>query len=143
MGHCNYDNVVKLESVVDAMKITGSTVKPADCNVCVLGKMTQDRNRTQKSRSNVPLALVHTDLAGPIEPVSSDRYRYTIAFTDDYSSAVFVFFLTNKSDAVEATERFLAESAPFGNVKCLRSDNGSEFTSRAYKALLKKTLHKA
>jgi len=34
LGNCNYDDVVKLESVVDGMKITGSTVKPADCNVC-------------------------------------------------------------------------------------------------------------
>ena len=136
LGNCNYDDVVKLESVVDGMKITGSTVKPADCNV--FGKMTQDRNRTLRSRSTVPLALVHTDLAGPIEPVSNDGYRYTIAFTDDYSGVAFVYFLKSKSDAVETTERFLADSAPFGKVKCLRSENGSEFTSRAYKALLKK-----
>jgi len=41
---------------------------------------------------------------------------------------------------VEATEKFLADSAPFGKVKCLRSDNGSlaHYTSQAYKLLLKK-----
>ena len=138
LGHCNYDDVLKLESVVDGMKVIGNNEKPADCNVCMLGKMTQGRNRNPRCRSTVPLALVHTDLAGPIEPVSSEGFRYAIAFTDDYSGVVFVYFLKSKSDAVEATERFLADSAPFGKVKCLRSDNGSEFLSQAYKSLLKR-----
>lgn len=96
------------------------------------------RSRTLRCRSTVPLALVHTDLAGPIEPVSTEGFRYAITFTDDYSGTVFVYFLKSKSDTVEATEKFLADSAPFGKVKCLRSDNGSEYTSQAYKLLLKK-----
>jgi len=36
LGHCTYDDVLKLESVVDGMKVIGGTEKPADCNVCVL-----------------------------------------------------------------------------------------------------------
>jgi len=35
-------------------------------------------------------------------------------FTDDFSGVIFVYFLRSKSDAVEATEKFLADSAPFG-----------------------------
>jgi len=34
-------------------------------------------------------------------------------------------------------ERFLADSAPYGNVKCMRSDNGGEFTSMNFEALLR------
>ena len=30
LGHCNYNDVLKLQSVVDGMKVTGSTVKPGD-----------------------------------------------------------------------------------------------------------------
>jgi len=138
LGHCSYDDILKLEGVVDGMQVTGKPGKPGDCNVCLLGKMTQGRNRKPRARSTMPLQLVHTDLAGPIEPVSADGFKYAIAFTDDYSGVVFVYFLKNKSDTVEATERFLADSAPFGNVKCLRSDNGSEFTSGAFNSLLKK-----
>ena len=138
LGHCNYDDVLKLQGVVNGMKVIGSTEKLANCSVCVLGKMTQGRSRTPRCRSTVPLSLVHTDLAGPIEPVSSEGFRYAIVFTDDYSGVVFVYFLKSKSDTVEATERFLADSAPFGKVKCLRSDNGTEYTSQAYKSLLKR-----
>ena len=86
----------------------------------------------------MPLELVHTDLAGPIGPTSREGFRYAIIFTDDYSGVAFVYFLKAKSDTMEATERFLADSAPFGKVKCLRSDNGSEYTSEAFKSLLKR-----
>ena len=136
LGHCNYDDVLKLQSVVSGMKVIGSTDRPADCNVCVLGKMTQGRSRAPRCRSTAPLSLVHTDLAGPIEPVSSNGSRYAMVFTDDYSGVAFVYFLKSKSDAVEATEKFLADSAPFGKVKCLRSDNGTEYISQAYKSLI-------
>ena len=33
-------------------------------------------------------------------------------------------FLKNESDTVATTARFLTDSAPFGKVKCERSDNG-------------------
>ena len=138
LGHCNFADVLKLENVVDGMKVVGDKVKPTVCNVCVQGKMTEGRSRKPRDRSAVPLGLVHTDLAGPIEPVSPEGFRYAIVFTDDYSGATFVYFLKNKSDCLEATERFLADTAPIGEVKCLRSDNGSEYTSRAYESLLRK-----
>ena len=138
LGHCNYDDILKLERIVDGMKVTGKNEKPGDCSACLLGKMTQGRSRKPRARATVPLELVHTDLAGSIEPVSTEGFKYAVSFTDDYSGVVFVYFLKSKSNTLEATERFLADSAPFGKVKCLRSDNGSEFTSGAYRSLLRK-----
>lgn len=84
------------------------------------------------------LELVHTDLAGPMRTVSIDGYRYVQSFTDDYSGAILVYFLKSKSDAVQATEKFLADISPYGEVKCIRSDNGTEFTNRDFKTLLTK-----
>ena len=55
------------------------------------------------------------------------------------------YFLKKKSDTVEATKKFLVDVSPFGKVKCLRSDltvkrvrsdNGSEFISKEFEALL-------
>lgn len=136
LGHCNIDDVLNLENVVEGMKVSEDR-KKRDCNICMLGKMTNDRNRNPRVRSTVPLQLVHTDLAGPIDPISSEGFKYAIAFTDDYSGASFVYFLQNKSDTVRATEKFLGDSAPFGDVKCIRSDNGTEFTCNAFKTLLR------
>ncbi|KAJ8044729.1 Copia protein [Holothuria leucospilota] len=138
LGHCNYDDVLSLESVVNGMKVTNVNDKVSDCNTCFLGKMTQGRNREPDARSDIPLGLVHTDLAGPIEPVSKEGFKYAMAFTDDFSGAVFVYFLKSKRDVISATEKFLADSAPFGNVKRIRSDNGTEFTSYEFEKLLRK-----
>lgn len=138
LGHCNYDDILNLENVVNGMKVTNITDKPSDCNTCVMGKTTQGRSRKPDARSGVPLGLVHTDLAGPIDLISKEGFRYAIAFTDDYSGAVFVYFIESKRDVVAATEKFLADSAPFGNVKRMRSENGTEFTSEGFKKLLRK-----
>lgn len=82
LGHCNFDDIQRLQSV-------------------------QTRNRQPDVRAKTPLALVHTDLARPIHPESRDGHRYALSFTDDFSSVVFVYFLKNKSDTVQATKKFL------------------------------------
>ena len=44
--------------------------------------------------------------------------------------------LTCNNPSVEATKRFIADVAPYGRVKRLRSDNGGEFISRKFKELI-------
>lgn len=139
LGHCNYEDVQKLLGVVKGMEITGSAVRPVQlCEICTKGKFTQTRNREPDRKATEPLQLVHTDLAGPMRTPSLEGHKYAQSFTDDYSGAITVYFLKSKSDAIHATERFLADSAPYGKVKCLRSDNGGEFTNREFKSLLTK-----
>ena len=141
LGHCNHKAILKLKDVVEGMEIShcdSSSSKPQDCNVCIKGKMTQSRNRNPDARATAPLELVHTDLAGPIDPVSREGFRYSIAFTADYSGAVFVYFLKSKSDTVAATQQFLADTASYGEVKGNRSDNGGEFISQKFESLLEK-----
>lgn len=138
LGHCNYDDVQRLQSVVEGMKINGTTNKPPHCDVCTQGKFVQTRNRDPDVRATKPLELVHTDLAGPIHPESKEGYNYALSFTDDFSSAVFVYFLKNKGDTVQATERFIADTAPYDKIKRLRSDNGTEYTANSFKTLMVK-----
>ena len=136
LGHCNMNDVFKLEGVVEGMKIT-SKGKP-ECGTCVQGKMSQYQNREPDRRATAPLQLVHSDLAGPITPVSREGHKYAMVFVDDFSGAFGVYFLKNKSDATRATEQFLADTAPYGSVKRLRSDNGGEYISEEFKSLLLK-----
>ena len=134
LGHCNTNDVLKLEGIVDGMRITDKTA--FNCNICTMGKMTQSRNRGSDARATVPLQLVHSDLTGLIQPVARDGFKYAMSFVDDYSGVIFLYFLRKKSDALAATEYFLADTAPYGDVKRLRSDNGTEYTSSAFKSLL-------
>ena len=137
LGHCNKNDTLKLQNVVEGMSVRNKS-GISGCEVCTLGKMTNVRSREPDAKAEIPLALVHADLAGPVTPESDKGFKYALALTDDYSGAIFTYLLKNKSDTLAATEKFLADFSPFGQVKCIRSDNGSEFTSNAFKTLLVK-----
>lgn len=47
-------------------------------------------------------------------------------------------FLKAKSDTVRATEKFIADVEPYGKIKCIRCDNGTEFTSKEFQSLISK-----
>lgn len=100
-------------------------------------KFTQSRNRQADAKTTAVLELEHTDLCGPIEPTDKNGYKYAIAFTDDYSGMIFPYFIRAKGDTRKATEKFIAHVAPYGKIKCMRSDNGTEFTGREFQSLLR------
>ena len=139
MDHCNYEDILKLQDVTEGMHIKGAKRRPdKECAVCIEGKFTQTRNRDLTDKVKTPLELVNTDLAGPVNNESIDGFKYMQSFTDVCTGAVFVYFLKAKSDAVQATEKYLADVAPYGTVKCIRSDNGTEFTNSEFQTLLRK-----
>lgn len=98
------------------------------CEVCTQGIFVQSRNREADEKAEVALEFLPTDLAGPIEPTAIDGIKYILAFTDDHSGAIFTYFLKAK--------RFIADVAPNGKIKCIRSANGTEFTSSEFQSLL-------
>ena len=136
MGHCKFKDLQKLPDVVKGMKISGDQY--GECSICNQGKMCQIRNREPDERAKMPLEFVHCDLAGPIDPVARGDFKYTLCFVDDLTGIHMIYFLKQKSDTFEATQQFLADSAPFGIVKRIRSDNGGEFTSANFRSLLRK-----
>ena len=71
------------------------------------GKMFNDRNKTLDCKATKILALVHNDLASPIQPLAKDGYKYVLYFIGDYSSLTMLYFLKHKSDVLLATEKFL------------------------------------
>ena len=101
-----------------------------------MGKLSQHRSREPDERATCPLELVHSDLAGPVDPTAKDGFRYALSFVDYYSGVNMVYFLKLKSDTTVATERFLADTAPYGSIRRIRSDNGTEFTCKEFRSLL-------
>ena len=104
-------------------------------DICIQGKMSNDRNKTLNCKPIKILALVHSDLAGPIQPLAKDGYKYVINFIDGYSGLTMLNVLKHKSDILLDTMRYLADITPYGHVKCLWTDNGMEFTSESFQWL--------
>ena len=135
-AHSNVNDIIKTEKCVKGMRISDkSNARHFQCDVCIKGKMCQTSERTPDVRASAVLELVHTDLAGPITPTAREGFKYTIMFTDDYSSAVSVYFLKQKCDAAGAYEKFIADCAPYGKIKRLCSDSGGEFEGKSFKEI--------
>ncbi|GJT84568.1 putative RNA-directed DNA polymerase [Tanacetum coccineum] len=60
--------------------------------------------------------------------------RYYVTFIDDYSRKVWVYFLKNKSEVFNTFKKWKAavENETNLQVKCLKSDNGGEYSSREF-----------
>ena len=136
MGHCNQDDLQKLEGVVDGLKISDRDSK-FFCDICCRGKLPHSTVcKKPDARARKPLDLVHSDLSGAVEPVAKDGHKYCICFVDDFSGMMFHYFLKHKSDTTRATARFIADMAHIGSIKRLRTDNGGEYVGADFKDLL-------
>ena len=134
LGHCNKSDVINSEKVVRGMKITSKDI--FNCTACILGKQTTFRNKNSDERATAAMELIHSDLSGAVDPISKDGYKYAMTFVDDYSSVIFVYFIKQKCDAVDTLKKFLADSAPHGKIKRMRSDNGGEYIASAFESVL-------
>ena len=88
LGHCSKHDIVKLEGVMEGMTIKNK--EDFICDPCIFGKQTQTFSRQPSIRANSPLEFVTSDVCGPIDSISTEGFRYTILFTDNYSGYVFI-----------------------------------------------------
>ena len=145
LGHCNTHDILKLQPIVDGMKI--SKKSEFHCEPCVLGKQTQFVSKKTASRATAPLEYVSSDVCGPIDPVSSDGFRYVVSFVDNYSGFIFIYMCKLKSDVTSCLKKFLADISPVGKIKCMldisgvdikkiRTDGGGEYMGGQFKQVL-------
>jgi hypothetical protein len=77
-----------------------------------------------------PMEIVHTDLVGLTTTKGLKGERYFMLLVDDYTRMTAICFLKNKSKAFENFKIYkeMVENEMDSRIKCLRSDNGGEFT---------------
>jgi hypothetical protein len=135
LGHINFDNLVKVNNL-GAVRNLPKIIKPSNpmCRHCQLGKQTRIRFKTKEYSTSKPLELVHTDLCGPTRTKSLQGESYFMLFIDDFTRMGWVCFLKEKSEALNKFKSFktLVENEKETKIKCLRSDNGGEFTSKEF-----------
>lgn len=129
MGHLSLSGMQRLQKFADI------DVTSINCVVCAEGK--QCRNKFKKkvnNRASDFLALVHSDVCGPMSVNSMGGARYYVTFIDDYSRKVFVYIIKNKSQVFDCFVKFknLVETQMNKKVKILRSDNGTEYCNKRF-----------
>ncbi|UYV61480.1 hypothetical protein LAZ67_1005005, partial [Cordylochernes scorpioides] len=92
LGHIGMQNLRKLESLVDGMELNKLEKQENDvCEICIMAKQTRKSFGNERSRATRPLEIVHTDLCGPIEPLTHDNKKYIMTFLDDYTHFCYVY----------------------------------------------------
>ncbi|GJW59033.1 retrovirus-related pol polyprotein from transposon TNT 1-94, partial [Tanacetum coccineum] len=105
------------------------------CEPCVLGKQKKvSFVKSGNTRKLQRLEIVHTDVYGPTSIASIGGSHYYVTFIDDSSRKVWVYFLKNKSEVFNTFKKWKAavENETNLRVKCLKSDNGGEYSSREF-----------
>ena len=88
-------------------------------------------------KATYPLERVHSDVCGPITPVSQGGFKYIMNFVDEYSSMLFVYFLRSKDETHIALQNFISDVAPIGKIKEIHDDNGGEYTGEQFRKVLR------
>ena len=82
------------------------------CHDCVHSKKIRSSFPSQSSyRAKKPLELIHADLCGPIEPETLGGSKYFLLIVDDCTRMMWTSMLRQKSDALEAFQRFQVAAA--------------------------------
>ncbi len=141
-GHLNTASLKELASNELVEEFDYQTTKETPlCESCCKGK--QHKNpfpqSSDRSASAKPLDLIHSDVCGKMSSKSLSKAEYFVTFIDDKTRYVWVYMLKRKSDVFKCfrewrsfVEKFFGRS-----IKCLRTDNGGEFTSDEFESYLR------
>ena len=122
------------------MVVKGTYLSVSNCDTCALAKSRQ-QNHPKVARIEVtqPLELVYADLSGPISPASGAGNSYVASyvakFTDHHTRLKSVYFLSKKTEAIEALINYTQDVViPSGHrLQRLRWDRGGEYTGLEYR----------
>ena len=137
LGHSGQAALQRIlrENMATGIGQVAGSVSP--CDSCQLGKLTRPPHPSVQfdHHTTRPLQLVVMDLAGPVRPRSLGGASYFLGLLDVFTRFSWAFPIKKKSDAANK----ILEWKPVAENQCkekllnLRSDNGGEFTSKAFK----------
>nr|DAD23742.1 TPA_asm: hypothetical protein HUJ06_025205 [Nelumbo nucifera] len=140
LGHASYSklNVMMKRSMLKGLpqlEVNADTV----CAGCQYGKTHQLPYEESKFKAKEPLELIHSNVFGPIKQASIGGMKYMVTFVDDFSRYVWVYFMRQKSETLSKFNEFrkVAVAEVGKRIRCLRTDNGGEYTSGEFSDFLR------
>ncbi|KAH9689148.1 Integrase catalytic domain-containing protein [Citrus sinensis] len=108
------------------------------CEHCVTSKQHRLKFSRSIARSKCILDLIHSDVWESPD-ISMGGVKYMVTFIDDYSKRCWVYPIKKKSDVFLVFKEYKArvELESGKKIKCLRTDNGGEYTDGEFLAFCK------
>ena len=76
------------------------------CELCIFGKQHRKPFRKNERKTRRPLELIHTDIFGPINPISYNNKKYFATFIDDYSSFCHAYLMESVTEVLSKFKEF-------------------------------------
>ena len=134
-GHLSHQGMKTLQSKDMVRGLPNFEAQKFTCSDCLVGKQPRKPMPKKSSwRAEGVLELIHSDICGPISPISNSGMRYILCFIDDYSRKGWVYFLNEKSEAFDHFKIFkkMVETETEKHIKGLRTDRGGEYISTEF-----------
>jgi hypothetical protein len=99
---------------------------------CIKGKYVKHIKKTGVTRSSGVLDIIHTNICGPFNVRSIDRFNSFITFMNDFSCYGYIYLILGRSEAPDKFKIFKGEVENHHNVKIkiVCSDWGGEYYGR-------------
>ncbi|KAK7605169.1 hypothetical protein V9T40_007027 [Parthenolecanium corni] len=141
LGHVSLTYLKQMSRIYADLKNVKFEIDIVNCETCILAKMSKLPFKEIRARSDRPLQVIHSDVMGPIKPMTHpNKKRFIVVFIDDYSRVAMAYAIRKKSEVGSSFELFLKnarnELGSDAKVCFLRTDQGTEFTGGKVKEIL-------
>lgn len=104
------------------------------CDFCYMAKEAHLPFTDIIAVSAKPFDLIHMDIWGPLNTISTQGLKYFLTIVDDYSRNTWIYLLKIKSDSRPCMLKFIqhVQTQFESNIKIIRTDNGQEFNTPSF-----------
>jgi hypothetical protein len=130
-GHVSNEKLLVMNKIFPSIQFIPSTTP---CDVCFYAKQKRLPFPHSNHISKNNFDLIHMDIWGPVSVPSILGYKYFLTIVDDKSRFTWIFFMKLKSETSHLIKSFvsLIQTQFNTTIKCIRSDNGTEFLLRDF-----------
>ena len=96
------------------------------CDTCILAKSHRVSYSTSLNKSDIPFALIHSNVWGPSPITTSSSIRLFVTFIDDCTRMIWLYLLKHKDDVFSVFQSFHTM------IQTLRSNNGGEYVNKKF-----------